>query len=117
MNNYQNVIKSKKTFEIAALVLSIISIAGCLCFYISLPASALAIIFALLSRGGDEQMSSMALVAFLLGIFGLVLSLSIIIVSLVYFFVNFDSIEEFLMFYSKNTGIDYNDLYNAIYGQ
>ena len=117
MDNYLNIRKSQKTFETAALVLSIVSIVGCMCFYISLPASSLAIIFALLSRGGDKHMSTTALVAFLLGIFGLVLSISIIAVSLIYFFTHFDSVEEFLQYYSRLSGIEYEELYRMIYGE
>ena len=50
--------------EVAALVLSIIAIASCSCIYVSIICGSLAMIFALLSKGGATSMSSMAMTSF-----------------------------------------------------
>lgn len=116
MNNLYIAQKSRKNFEAAALVLSIISVSLCCCFYVSLPAGALAIIFASLSRGRHEHMSQAATAAFIIGIVGVSLSLALIIFSIIYCYITFDSIEDMLMYYSQTMGIDYEELHNAIYG-
>lgn len=49
-NNFYN--KRSRNMEVAALVLSIIAIASCSCIYVSIICGSLAMIFALLSKGG-----------------------------------------------------------------
>ena len=109
--------KNTNNFEIAALVLSILSVTCCFCFYLSLPFGSLAIIFAILSKGGNTHMSGLAKAGFIVGIIGLFLSLLLIVYSIVYFFLNFQSMEEFLQYYSNLSGIEYEELYEMIYGQ
>ena len=55
-NNFYN--KRSRNMEVAALVLSIIAIASCSCIYVSIICGSLAMIFALLSKGGATSMSS-----------------------------------------------------------
>ena len=61
-NNFYN--KRSRNMEVAALVLSIIAIASCSCIYVSIICGSLAMIFALLSKGGATSMSSMAMTSF-----------------------------------------------------
>ena len=75
-NNFYN--KRSRNMEVAALVLSIIAIASCSCIYVSVICGSLAMIFALLSKGGATSMSSMAMTSFWIA-FALLLSLSLYI--------------------------------------
>ena len=105
--------KPKRTFSIAALVLGIISVAGCcLCCCISffaLPVmfvcGILAIVFAILSKKENEnkKMSGMAIAGLILGVVGIVL----VIVSALLMVVSLATIgsmsdEELLVFFEEN---------------
>lgn len=68
--------KRSTGFAVAALVLGILSIATCCCIYSALPFGALAILFALLSRGGEMKMNERALAGLGLGIAGLVIAIA-----------------------------------------
>ena len=105
-----------RSFEIAALVMSIISLALCCCFYLSLPCGALAVIFASLSRGKESHKRPMATVAFVIGIVGLVCTALFLVYAFYIFFTEFGSMEEVLEFYSQYMGIDYDELYDLLYG-
>lgn len=63
----------------AALILGIISLVTVCCFYISIPLGALAILLALLSRGGQESFSNQAKSGLVLAIVGIIASLVLII--------------------------------------
>lgn len=64
----------------AAIVLGIISVLACLFFYISLPCGALAILCAILSRGRNP-MPGRSKAGFICGIWGILLSISLVISS------------------------------------
>lgn len=93
-NNFYN--KRSRNMEVAALVLSIIAIASCSCIYVSIICGSLAMIFALLSKGGATSMSSMAMTSFWIA-FAAMLH-------------EYGSIEGILKEYQNLTGIDYNEL-------
>lgn len=61
--------------ETAAMVLGTSSLIMCNCLYIAIPFGALAIIFALLSRGGKMSMSAKARNGLILGIVGIVVTI------------------------------------------
>ena len=96
--------------EVAALVLSIIAIASCSCIYVSIICGSLAMIFALLSKGGATSMSSMAMTSFWIAFAAVVITLIIYIGSFAAMLHEYGSIEGILKEYQNLTGIDYNEL-------
>ena len=66
--------KRSHGMETAALVLALISISTCTCIYLSIPLGALAVMFALLSKGGETTLNSKSKLALCLGIAGMVLT-------------------------------------------
>ena len=89
---YKN--KRSAGFATASLVLGILSLVTCCCIYSALPFGALAIIFALLSRGGEMTMDSRGMTGLGLGIAGLVLTIVIFIIMFIYtvsFYGGFDA--------------------------
>ena len=71
--------KRSNGFTTASLVLGIVGIATGCCVYTGIICGALAIIFALLSRGGEKTLSPKAKVGLALGIVGSVSSIFMII--------------------------------------
>lgn len=63
--------KHSSGFAVASIVFGIIAILTFCCIYTALPCSALSIIFALLSRGGERTFSNNAKIGLILGIIGL----------------------------------------------
>ena len=89
MNEYSNSNlfrqgKSRRSelMEIAALTFGILSIATCTCFYLAIPCGALAVILALLSRGGDMICGAKAYTGLGLGLGGLCLTVVLYALSL-----------------------------------
>lgn len=107
-NNFYN--KRSRNMEVAALVLSIIAIASCSCIYVSIICGSLAMIFALLSKGGATSMSSMAMTSFWIAFAAVVITLIIYIGSFAAMLQEYGSIEGILKEYQNLTGIDYNEL-------
>ncbi len=104
-------------FEVLALIFGIITVVTCACLYISLISGALAIMFALLSRGGRMSLTSRAQAGLILGIIGLVLTAILYGASFYTVFHEYGSLENALKAYSKITGLDYNELMNQLMGQ
>lgn len=71
----------------AAMILGIIGLSLVCCPYVSIPCGALAIIFALLSRGGERTCSTRGQTGLILGILGLSLGILFTIFALLYSFV------------------------------
>jgi hypothetical protein len=93
---YKN--KRSAGFATASLVLGILSLVTCCCIYSALPFGALAIIFALLSRGGEMTMDSRGMTGLGLGIAGLVLTIVIFIIMFIYtvsFYGGFDAFMQY----------------------
>lgn len=107
-NNFYN--KRSHNMEVAALVLSIIAIASCSCIYVSIICGSLAMIFALLSKGGATSMSSMAMTSFWIAFAAVVITLIIYIGSFAAMLHEYGSIEGILKEYQNLTGIDYSEL-------
>lgn len=102
--------KRSHAMETAALVLAVISIATCTCIYFSIPLGALAVIFALLSKGGETSLNSKSKLAFWLGIAGIAITTIIYAFSIITLLREYGSIDGILNAYSQMTGIDYSDL-------
>ena len=107
-NNFYN--KRSHSMEVAALVLSIIAIASCSCIYTSIICGSLAMIMALLSKGGASSMSSMALTSIWLGFAAVIITIVITIGSFVFMLDQYGSIQGILNEYKNITGVDYNEL-------
>lgn len=119
-NNFSPQSRRSQTMEIASIVLGIIAVATCCCFYISLFCGALSIMFALLSRGGEMKLSQRALIGLILGIIGL--ALTVIFYAFAFFVLllqcgswenlynmlltmsTFDSYDEMLQYYYSTLG-------------
>lgn len=102
---YQN--KRSNSMATAALILGIIGIAiGC-CVYTGIICGALAIIFALLSRGGEMTMDSKAKAGVVLGIIAIVISILLLVGALAMLIAQFGSIDNYMDYY-----YDLYDLYD-----
>lgn len=108
MKIYQN--RSKK-METAALALGIISITTCSCLYISILCGALAILFALLSKGGACTMSSRAVLSLWLGIIGIAVTVLFFGVALGSSIATYGSLENALRAACEMYGYDYEELF------
>ena len=98
-NNFYN--KRSRNMEVAA---------SCSCIYVSIICGSLAMIFALLSKGGATSMSSMAMTSFWIAFAAVVITLIIYIGSFAAMLHEYGSIEGILKEYQNLTGIDYNEL-------
>ncbi len=97
-------------FETAALILGIISLVGCTCFYLSIPLGALAIIFASLSRGGNTKFGDLARIGLILGLLGIVISIGFTAVAVAKAYMTYGGWEGILREYAKYTGYSYDEL-------
>lgn len=94
-------------FEAASLALAVGAILSSTFFYVAYILGALAILFALLSRGGQMKLSSKAKAGLILGIIAILLS-TILTVGAVYIAIEeFGSIENALREYSQMYGLDF----------
>ena len=105
--------------ETAALILGILSITTCCCLYGAYIFGSLAIIFALLSRGGRMKMSSEAKTGLLLAIIGIVLATFFFGLSIYALLKEFGSIEdvfkEAFKEYCRMMELDYEALYGEMF--
>ena len=100
--------------EYASLILGIIGIVGCTCFYLSIPCAAMAIVFATLSRGEEMQYSTRSLVGLVLGIVALILIITFYGTSFLVAWKQYGSIEGILKAYAQNNGIDYDEIFKLM---
>ena len=89
------------------MVLAIGALVSCTCFYGAYIMGALAILFALLSRGGQMKMSSKAKLGLIVGIAAIILSTVLTISSLYMIIDQYGSFENYLREYSEMMGLDY----------
>ena len=99
----------------ASMALGILSLTTCSCLFLSLPCSALAIIFALLSRGGETTMNSYAKIGLGFGIAGLSLTILLYACAFAYAIYTYGSLENYLRAYSQMQGMDYEELMRRLY--
>lgn len=109
--------KRSAGMETAAFVLGIVSLATCACIYTSVVCGALAIMFALLSKGGATSMSSRARYALILGLIGLIATIIMYTTTFAYAIHTYGSIENLLKEYCNLTGMDFNELYGDLFAQ
>ena len=102
-------------FEAASMVLAIGALVSCTCFYGAYIMGALAILFALLSRGGQMKLSSKAKFGLILGIVAIVLTTIITTVSVYIVIEEFGSIENVLREYSEMYGIDFEQEFGPLF--
>lgn len=95
--------KHSQGFATASLVMGILSIVSGCCVYSALPLGALAIIFALLSRGGEMKLDAKGTVGLWLGISGVIITITVTIFLLVYTINFYGGIDEFMKYYNELT--------------
>lgn len=108
-------IKRTNLFETLSMVLGIAALVSCTCFYGSYILGALAILFALLSRGGQMKMSSKAKLGLIVGIAAIILS-TVMTISAVYIAIEeYGSIENYLREYCDMLGLDFEQEFGTLF--
>lgn len=102
-------------FETASFALGIGAIVSCTCFYGSYIMGALAILFALLSRGGQMKMSSKAKLGLILGIVAIILTTVVTIGAFMFALDQYGSIEGIIREYCELYGYDYEEFMSEFY--
>lgn len=121
--NYQHNFQPKprviklNMFEAASIILAIGAILSCAVFYGAYILGALAILFALLSRGYQMKMSSKAKLGLILGIAAIILSTVLTIGSLYIAIEEFGSIENALREYCQMFGLDFEQEFGPLFNQ
>ncbi len=85
----------------AAIVLSVAAISTTCCLYLSIVCSSLAIIFALLSKGGEQTMSANAKMALRTSVLAIFLTITLTIGSFVTVIREYGSVDAFLKTYME----------------
>ena len=101
--------------ETAAMILGIVSLTTCSCLYISIVCGALAIILALLSKGGENTMGTHAKIGLALGIAGLVLTILLYALAFAVAIETYGSLEGILRAYCDMYGFDFEELYGDLF--
>lgn len=91
----------------AALILGIISIATCTCIYLSIPCGGMAVLLALLSRGGEMTLDTNAKLGILLGVLGIGVTIAMTAGAFAMVLNEYGSLENYLRAYCEQIGIDY----------
>ena len=104
-------------FETAAWICASVALFSSLFFYISYIFGALAIVFALLSRGAQMQFSKKAKMALIVGIFAIILSTALTIAAVYITIAEYGSLENVLREYCLMYGLDFEELYGDMFMQ
>lgn len=102
-------------YEKASFLLGIVSIFTCSIIYVSFPAGAIAIIFAILSKGGNIKFGSKARLGVLLGVIGLILTIIFYAVAFSIALAEYGSIEAILREACEMAGYDFEMLYGDFF--
>ncbi len=86
-------------FGIASIVLGIVGIATGCCAYPSIICGALAVLFALLSKGGTMTLSDRGRVGMILGVISLAIGVLMLVFSLIYMILTFGSFANYMKNY------------------
>lgn len=108
-------ITKKNTFATASVCLSVGAIISCSFFYCAYPLGALAILFALLSRGDQMHMNTKAKWGFFLGIAAIFLSTVITIGAVCIVLGEYGSFENALMEYCQLYGLDFETEFGILF--
>ena len=116
-NPYQQPVQDKRSAAMtsAAMVLGVTSLATCTCLYVSVACGGLAILFALLSRGGEMTMSRNAKLACGLGVAGLAVTIIMYAITFAVIIGTYGSLEEYLRVYLQDYGMSLDELMNEMY--
>ena len=101
-----------KGMEKAAFALAIISILTCSFLYSGLICGSLAVILALLSKGGARSMSSKAMLAMILGFAGIGATVALYTVTFLTLLHTYGSLEGIMEALSSQYGLNYQSLIN-----
>jgi hypothetical protein len=101
--------------ETVALVLAILSIVTCTCCYLSLPMGSMAVVLALLSRGGQMKLGTKAKIAIIVGIGGIILTVGMFAVSFLVALREYGSIEGILREGCEMMGLDFEAMYGDMF--
>ena len=104
-------------FEVAAWACGVASIFTCLTIYGPFVLGSLAILFALLSRGGQMTMSKKARKGLILGIAGMILTVIIFVAAWQFALKEYGSIEGVVRAFCDMYGYDFEELYGEIFSQ
>lgn len=110
-------IQSVNFFEMAAWASGIAGILSCMTVYGAYILGALAIIFALLSRGGQMHMSTKAKRGLMLGILAIVLTTILFIVAFHFALQEFGSIEGIMREFCDMYGYDFEEMFGDMFAQ
>lgn len=88
--------KRSNGFATASFVLGIIGIATGCCVYTGIICGALAIIFAILSRGGEMTMSHKAKIGLILGIVGIVFGIIMFVIAIATVILQYGGFENYM---------------------
>lgn len=102
-------------FEVASWMFAVAALFSCLFFYISYICGALAIVFALLSRGGQMQFSKKSKAALILGIFAIIFTTAITVAAVYITIQEYGSLENVLREYCNMLGYDFEELYGNMF--
>ncbi len=107
--------KPANSFENASMILGFSSLVMCNCLYFSIPAGALAIIFAFLSRGKRMELGSKATVGLVLGIIGIVITVLFYIFAFYVAIEEYGSFEALLRESCEMSGYDFDELFGDMF--
>ena len=101
--------------EAIAMFLGSSSLILCSCLYLSIPMGAMAVLFALLSRGGGTTLSSKAKTALCLGIAGIIVTAAFYSISIYVAIQEAGSLEELLRETCEMYGYDFETLFGEYF--
>ena len=96
--------------ENAAFILALIAAASCTIFYISIVCGSLAILLALLSKGGKKSCTRRAISAIVIASIGILASIVINVMAIRVLLDTYGSWDGILRYYCEVSGIDYESL-------
>ena len=107
--------KKTNMFELSAFAFATASIISCTVIYTTYLFGALAILFALLSRGAQMKFSPKAKQSIFIGVLGIILSTVIFIASFLFLLEQYGSIEGILRAGSEMMGIDFEKEFGNLF--
>ena len=110
-------IMKRNGFESAAIILAVGALFSCTLIYGAYILGALAILFALLSRGAQMKLSTNAKIALIVGILAIVLSTVLTIAGFYFAIEMYGSIENALREYCEMYGLDFEKEFGILFEQ